>query len=125
MERQIGQLAVNQNIRHVGALPSDIENNPQVNTVTLRSYNESEEALQKRKEKVNLEGELVPKHVDKSKKQSIDDEKVPVARALMPFPQTLQKNKDDRMFNKFLDMPSQVQLNLPLVDWLRKILKHD
>nr|XP_016491755.1 PREDICTED: uncharacterized protein LOC107811359 [Nicotiana tabacum] len=41
-----------------------------------------------------------------------------------PFAQRLQKKIDDRMFNKFLSMLSQVQLNIPLVDVLRGIQKY-
>nr|XP_016455348.1 PREDICTED: uncharacterized protein LOC107779424 [Nicotiana tabacum] len=60
LERQFGQMANNQNIRPVGALPSDTEKNPQVNTVTLRNGRELVEVPKKKKEQSGLEEERVP-----------------------------------------------------------------
>jgi len=51
LERQMGQLAANQNTRPTGSLPSDTEKNPQINAVTLRNGRELEEAPRKIKEK--------------------------------------------------------------------------
>nr|XP_009759629.1 PREDICTED: uncharacterized protein LOC104212131 [Nicotiana sylvestris] len=61
LERQMGQLATNQNNRPAGALPSDTEKNPQVNAVTLRNGRELEEVPTKKKDKPIPEGELTPK----------------------------------------------------------------
>ncbi|XP_019233014.1 PREDICTED: uncharacterized protein LOC109213649 [Nicotiana attenuata] len=80
IERQIGQLAAQQNTRHAGAHPTE-------------------------------------KEIDES-------EKTLIARPPPPSPQRLQKKSDDRMFNKFLDMLSQIQLNLPLIDMLCEIPKY-
>ncbi|XP_070035224.1 uncharacterized protein [Nicotiana tomentosiformis] len=121
LERQMGQLASNQNTRPAGALSSDIEKNPQVNVVTLRNGMELEEVPKKRKDKPIPEGELIPKAAHESKKEDVSLESVNVGSPPPPFPQRLQKRNDDRMFNKFLSMPSQVQLNIPLVDVLHKI----
>nr|XP_016494775.1 PREDICTED: uncharacterized protein LOC107813968 [Nicotiana tabacum] len=121
LERQMGQLASNQNTRHVGALPSDREKNPQVNAVTLRNGMELEEVPKKRKDKTIPEGELIPKATHKSKKDDVSSEPLNAARPPPPFPQRLQKKNDDRMFNKFLSMLSHVQLNMPLVDVLCEI----
>ncbi|XP_070010417.1 uncharacterized protein [Nicotiana sylvestris] len=124
LERQMGQLATNQNTRPAGALPSDTEKNPQVNAVTLRNGRELEEVLKKRKDKPILEGELIPKVTHEPKKNDATLELVEAARPLPPFPQRLQKKNDDRMFSKFLSMLSHVQLNIPLVDVLREIPKY-
>ncbi|XP_070037095.1 uncharacterized protein [Nicotiana tomentosiformis] len=93
----MGQVVSNQNTRPAGALPSDTEKNPQVNVVT--NGRELEEVPKKRKEPVNA------------------------ARPPPPFPQRLQKKNDDRMFNKFLSILSQVQLNIPLSHLLRSALQ--
>ncbi|XP_070050404.1 uncharacterized protein [Nicotiana tomentosiformis] len=68
LERQMGQLATNQNTRPAGALPSDTEKNPQVNAVTLRNVRELEEVPKKRKDKPIPERELIPKAIHESKK---------------------------------------------------------
>ncbi|XP_019242273.1 PREDICTED: uncharacterized protein LOC109226078 [Nicotiana attenuata] len=59
-----------------------------------------------------------------TEKETEESEKTPNARPPPPFPQRLKKKIDDRMFDKFLDMLSQIQLNLPLVDVLRENLKY-
>nr|XP_009784080.1 PREDICTED: uncharacterized protein LOC104232551 [Nicotiana sylvestris] len=121
LERQLGQLATNQNTRPAGALPSDTEKNPQVNSVTLRNGRELEEVLKKRKDKHVPEGELIPKVTNEPKKTAEIPEPAEAPRPPPPFPQRLQKKNDDRMFSKILSMLSQVQLNIPLVDVLREI----
>ncbi|XP_070039850.1 uncharacterized protein [Nicotiana tomentosiformis] len=124
LERQVGQLASNKNTRPAGALPSDTEKNPQVNAVTLRNGRGLEEAPKKRRDKPTPEGELIPKATPESKKDDASSELVSAARPPPPFPQRLQKKNDDRMFNKFISMLSQVQLNIPLVDVLHEIPKY-
>ncbi|XP_070035756.1 uncharacterized protein [Nicotiana tomentosiformis] len=98
LERQMGQLAANQNTRPAGALPSDTEKNPQVNAVTLRNGRELEEVPKKRKNSHIPERELIPKAIHESKKNDASSEPVEAA--------------------------SQVQLNIRLVDVLREIPKY-
>ncbi|XP_070025214.1 uncharacterized protein [Nicotiana sylvestris] len=124
LERKMGQLATNQNTRPAGALPSDIEKNPQVNAVTLRNGRELEEVPKKKKDKPIPEGELIPKVTQEPKNAAEISEPVEAPRPPPPFPQRLQKKNDDRMFTKFLSMLSQVQLNISLVDVLREIPKY-
>ncbi|XP_019257727.1 PREDICTED: uncharacterized protein LOC109235938 [Nicotiana attenuata] len=123
LERQMGQLASNQNTRPAG-VPHDTEKNPQVKAVTLRNGRELEEAPKKRRDKPIPEGELIPKATNESKKDDASSEPVNVARPTPHFPQRLQKKNDDHMFNKFLSMLSQVQLNIPLVDVFHEIPKY-
>ncbi|XP_070042993.1 uncharacterized protein [Nicotiana tomentosiformis] len=124
LERQMGQLVSNQNTRPAGALPSDTEKNPQVNKATLRNGRELKEVPKKRKDKPIYEGELIPKATHESRKDDASSEPVNAARPPPSFPQRLQKKNDDRIFNKFLSMLSQVQLNILLVDILREITKY-
>ncbi|XP_070056509.1 uncharacterized protein [Nicotiana tomentosiformis] len=97
LERQMGQLAANQNTRPAGALPSDTEKNPQVNAVTLRNGRELEEVPKKIKDKPIPKGELIPKAIQESKKNDTGSEPVEASRPPPPFPQRLQKKNDDRM----------------------------
>ncbi|XP_070046752.1 uncharacterized protein [Nicotiana tomentosiformis] len=124
LERQVEQLASIQNTRHACTLPSDTGKNPQVNTVTLKNERELEETPKKRRDKPISEGELIPKATHESKKDNASSEPVSATRPPPPFPQRLQKKNDDRMFNKFLSMLSQVQLNIPLVDAIHEIPKY-
>nr|XP_009778092.1 PREDICTED: uncharacterized protein LOC104227533 [Nicotiana sylvestris]XP_016436376.1 PREDICTED: uncharacterized protein LOC107762530 [Nicotiana tabacum] len=98
-------MANNQNTRPVGALPSDIERNPkvQVNAVTLRNGRELEEVPEKKKSIARPEGVLVLKTIEENKKEK---PKI-VTRPPPPFPQRSQKQKDDAMYKKFLDILSQ------------------
>nr|XP_016501176.1 PREDICTED: uncharacterized protein LOC107819568 [Nicotiana tabacum] len=121
LERQMGQLATNQNTRLAGALPSDIEKNPQVNAITLRNGRELEEVPKKKKDKPIPEGELIPKVTHEPKNVAEITEPVEAPRPPPPFLRRLQKKNDDRMFTKFFSILSQVQLNIPLVDVLREI----
>ncbi|XP_070028805.1 uncharacterized protein LOC142170432 [Nicotiana tabacum] len=57
-------MANTQNTRVAGALPSDIEKNPQVNAVMLRNGRELVEVPKKKKEQSGLEEERVPKFVE-------------------------------------------------------------
>ncbi|XP_070041455.1 uncharacterized protein [Nicotiana tomentosiformis] len=120
----MGQLASNQNTRPTCALPSDTENNPQVNAVTLRNGMELEEVPKKRKDKLVPKRELIPKETHKSKKDDASSKPVEVVRPPPPFPQRLQKKNVDHMFNKFLSMLSHVQLNILFIDVLSEILKY-
>ncbi|XP_070002481.1 uncharacterized protein [Nicotiana sylvestris] len=107
LERQMGQLATNQNTRPAGALPSNTEKNPQVNAVTLRNGRELDEVPKKKKDKPIPEGELIPKVTHEPKNDAEIPELVEAPRPPPPFLQRLQKKNDDRMFTKFLSMLSQ------------------
>ncbi|XP_070004358.1 uncharacterized protein LOC142163426 [Nicotiana tabacum] len=122
LERQFRQMANNQNTRHVGALPSDIEPNPkaQVNVVTLRNGRELEEDPEKKKYTATPKGELVPKPVKENKKEKPEI----VTMSPPPLPQRLQKKKDDAMYKKFLDILSQVRMNLTLMETLQEVPKY-
>ncbi|XP_019228198.1 PREDICTED: uncharacterized protein LOC109209391 [Nicotiana attenuata] len=93
----------------------------QMNRMTMH---QTQQMQHKRKDKPIPEGEYIPKATHESKKVDASSEPVNVARPPPPFPKRLQKKNDDRMFNKFLAMLSQVKLNIPLVDVLREIPKY-
>ncbi|XP_070024629.1 uncharacterized protein [Nicotiana sylvestris] len=124
LEHQMGQLASAQNTRPAGALPSDTEPNPkaQVNAVTLRNGRALEEVPKKKKNTDHPEGELAPKPVKGNDKDDKGPKTVSETRPPPPFPQRLQKQKDDAKYKKFLDILSQVSVNLPLVEICTKSL---
>ncbi|XP_075109249.1 uncharacterized protein LOC142181035 [Nicotiana tabacum] len=126
LERQMGQLASAQNTRPAGALPSDTEPNPkaQVNTVTLRNGRALEEVPKKKKNIDHPEEELAPTPVEGNEKDDKGPKPVIETRPPPPFPQRLQKQKDDAKYKKFLDILSQMSVNLPLVEILQEVPKY-
>ncbi|XP_009778612.1 uncharacterized protein LOC142165894 [Nicotiana tabacum] len=126
LEHHVGQLAIAQNTRPVGAFPSDTEPNPkdQVKAVTLRNGRALEEVPKKKKNIAHTEGELVPKPFEGNEKDDKGPEPVIETRPPPPFPQRLQKQKDDAKYKKFLDILSQVIVNLPLVEILQEVPKY-
>ncbi|XP_075100128.1 uncharacterized protein LOC142176414 [Nicotiana tabacum] len=135
LERQLGQLASSQNNRPAGALPSDIEANPKVslNVVTLRNERQLEEVQSKKGKHVtfNERPTTIESTSEKSKEsekptgEAVAEQPPPlVARPPPPFPQRLQKLKDDVAYKKFLDILKQVQINILLVDILQEVPKY-
>ncbi|XP_019257026.1 PREDICTED: uncharacterized protein LOC109235391 [Nicotiana attenuata] len=122
LERQFGKIAINQNTRPAGALLSDTEPNhkAQVNAVTLRNGRELEEVPEKKKYIARPDEELVPKPVKENEKEKPEI----VTRPPPPFPQRLQRQKDDVMYKKFLDILSHVHVNLPLEETLQEVPKY-
>ncbi|XP_075096279.1 uncharacterized protein LOC142174393 [Nicotiana tabacum] len=98
LERQMAQLATNQNTRPAGALPSDTEKNPQVNAVILRNGRELEEAPKKKRYKPITEGELIPKVTHEPKNDAENPEPVqlniPLVDVLREFPKYAKYIKD-------------------------------
>nr|XP_009778234.1 PREDICTED: uncharacterized protein LOC104227649 [Nicotiana sylvestris] len=115
-----------QNSRPIEALPSDTKPNPkaQVNAVTLRNGRALEKAPKKKKNTAYHEGELVPKPVEGNEKDDKAPKPVIETSPPPPFPQRLQKQKDDAKYKKFLDILSQVSVNLPLVKILQEVPKY-
>nr|XP_016495320.1 PREDICTED: uncharacterized protein LOC107814421 [Nicotiana tabacum] len=126
LEHHVGQLARAQNTRPVGALPSDTDPNPkaQVNVVTLRNGRALEKVPKKKKNIAHPQGELVPKPIEGNEKDDKELELVIGNRPPPPFSQRLQKQKDDAKYKKFLDILSQVSVNLPLVEILQEVPKY-
>ncbi|XP_060183300.1 uncharacterized protein LOC132613294 [Lycium barbarum] len=119
----MGQMAIMQNVRPHGALPSDTEKNPnECKVVTLRNGRELEEVPPRKK---NIaEAELIPtKRVEL--KQTVAEQPVEeVARPPLPFPQLLQKQKVASTCKKFLKLLKQVHINIPLVELLQEVSKY-
>nr|XP_016445687.1 PREDICTED: uncharacterized protein LOC107770863 [Nicotiana tabacum] len=96
LERQMGQLASAQNTRPVRALPTTIES-------TSKKSKEAEKPVE----------------------EAVAEQPPPlVARPPPPFPQRLQKVKDNVTYKKFLDILKQMQINILLVDILQEVPKY-
>nr|XP_016497834.1 PREDICTED: uncharacterized protein LOC107816613 [Nicotiana tabacum] len=135
LERQVGQLASAQNARPVGALPSDTEADPKasINAVSLRNGRQLEEVQSKKKKHVtfNERPATIESESEKSKESEKPTEeavaKQPpsfVVRPPPPFPQRLQKVKDNVAYKKVLDILKQAKINIPLVDILQEVPKY-
>uniref|UniRef100_A0A1S4CT16 Uncharacterized protein n=1 Tax=Nicotiana tabacum TaxID=4097 RepID=A0A1S4CT16_TOBAC len=83
-----------------------------------------DEVPKKKKYITRPERELVPKPIEENEKENKGSEPVIVTRPPPPFPQRLQKQKDDAKYKKFLDILSQVCVNLPLVEILQEVPKY-
>ncbi|XP_075081450.1 uncharacterized protein LOC142166333 [Nicotiana tabacum] len=66
----------------------------------------------------------IPKPVEENEKENKGSEPVIVTRPPPPFPQRLQKQKEDAKYKKFLDILIQVRVNLPLVKILQEVPKY-
>ncbi|XP_075087602.1 uncharacterized protein LOC107772983 [Nicotiana tabacum] len=125
LERQIGKLAAQKNTRPTGALPSDIEKNPieQVQAINLRSGKVLEELPPKKYVPKDVFERLVRQtEVDTEKKDDEHMQEIEV-RPPLPFPQRLQKFKEESKYKKFLDILSQVRVNLLLIEMLQEVPK--
>ncbi|XP_019252899.1 PREDICTED: uncharacterized protein LOC109231714 [Nicotiana attenuata] len=135
LERQMGHLASAQNTRPVGALPNDTEANPKasLNAVSLRNGRQLEEVQSKKRKQVNFDE--MPATIESTSEKSKESEKPTgeavaeqppplAARPPPPFPQRLQKVKDNAAYKKFLDILKQVQINIPLFDILQEVPKY-
>ncbi|XP_019264333.1 PREDICTED: uncharacterized protein LOC109241963 [Nicotiana attenuata] len=138
LERQVGQIATILSERIPGTLPTDTEKNPKemVNVVTLRSGKVLKEPTLIQKEVVpeKESGEQLKIEVDEKKKDKKGVEKKKKEEALrreehdmsdhMPalsFPQKLYRENLDKQFERFLDMPRQVNINLPFTEVLSRM----
>nr|XP_016511255.1 PREDICTED: uncharacterized protein LOC107828458 [Nicotiana tabacum] len=105
LERQMGQLASAHNTRLVGALLRDIEANP--------------------KTSINKQNKRKARESEKPTEEAVAKQPPPlVASPPPPFPQRLQKVKDNAAYKKFLDILKQVKINIPLVDILQEVPKY-
>nr|XP_016510538.1 PREDICTED: uncharacterized protein LOC107827840 [Nicotiana tabacum] len=112
----MGQLSSAQNTTPAGEVPCDTEANPKapINAVSLRNRRKLEEVPSKKRKKIeNPLEEVVAKQP-----QSI------IAKLPHPFPQRLQKLKDNASYKKFLDISKQMQINIPLVDIFQEVPKY-
>ncbi|XP_016482845.1 uncharacterized protein LOC107803609 [Nicotiana tabacum] len=131
----MGQLASAQNTRPVGALPRDTEANPKasINDVSMRNMRQLEEVPSKKRKQetfneksATIEAESEKeKESEKPAEEAVVKQHLPlVARPPPPFPQRLQKVKDNAAYKIFLDILKQVQNNIPLIDILEEVPKY-
>ncbi|XP_070017451.1 uncharacterized protein [Nicotiana sylvestris] len=135
LESQMRQLASAQNTRPTGALPSDTKANPRatLNAVSLRNGRQLEEVQSKKSKQVTFNERQTTiestsenaKELEKPVGEAVAEQPPQlVARPPPPFPQRLQKVRDNTAYKKFLNILKQVQINIPLVDILQEVPKY-
>ncbi|XP_060216554.1 uncharacterized protein LOC132644030 [Lycium barbarum] len=126
LERQMGQIAGAQNIRPPGGLPSDTNPNPKpCTTLSLRNGRQLEELVPKKVILVEAATEDEVIEIKRVAKTSMVKQPQPVvAKPLPPFPQRLEKQKEEATYKNFFDLLKQVHVNVHLVDMLQGIQKY-
>ncbi|XP_009594056.2 uncharacterized protein [Nicotiana tomentosiformis] len=134
IETQLGQLSMALNNRPQGKLPTDTNINPkeqnpnQLMAVSLkngRDLDRKQEVAQSRRETtpttpVTLEADESAELTEVVIEQAqVDKGKEKEGEQLSE--QRLAKQKKDDQYRKFMEMPRQIQLNIPLMDALREM----
>ena len=123
LEVQISQLAMAQNARPQGALPSNTEVNPkeQCHAISLRSGKKlkerevSEDAAPRPQE---TEETAVEKVFEKVATEPTPETPPPLR---VPFPQRLKHGKLEKQFMKFLDVFRKLHINIPFAEALENM----
>ncbi|XP_060211725.1 uncharacterized protein LOC132639283 [Lycium barbarum] len=122
-ERQTGKMAIMQNVKPLGALPSDTEkNHKECKAVNLRNGRELEEVPPKKKNVA--EAELIPAKRAEPEPKVVEQPVEEVVRPPPHFPQRLHNQKADSACKKFLKLLKQVHINIPLVELLQEVPKY-
>ncbi|KAG8501049.1 hypothetical protein CXB51_003148 [Gossypium anomalum] len=129
LENQVGQLATELRNRPQGALPSDTKNlrNPgkeHCKALTLRSRETVEpNIIEAEKEHVEAQDSEEPTNPLAVELPPKINQLVPtsVYKPPPPYPQRLQKQKQEVQFKKFLDVLKQLHINIPLVEALEQM----
>ncbi|VFQ96719.1 unnamed protein product, partial [Cuscuta campestris] len=137
-DSQLQQVFKQLGVREQGNLPATTEPNPreQLRAITLRSGKE----LQGPEVKVNIDevpvgtskGTTPQKKTESTpqgagKEETSSSQTLPTKQAQLntiPFPTRVKKNKDEKAFQKFLDVIGQVEVKMPLVDVLTEMPKY-
>ncbi|XP_061359905.1 uncharacterized protein LOC133303948 [Gastrolobium bilobum] len=129
LESQLGHLAKTLNSRPPGTLPSNTEeprrNNEQCHMIELRNgkYVNQPEAVEIQTPiNPSLGNISMEKSIPKSQASKPSIETPAASNKLPPpFPQRLQKQRQDNQFRKFLDLLKQLHVNIPFVDALEQM----
>ncbi|VFQ85749.1 unnamed protein product [Cuscuta campestris] len=137
-DSQLQQVFKQLGVREHGNLPATTEPNPreQLRAITLRSGKE----LQDPEVEVNIDEVPVdnpigttPQKKNESTPQGAGKEDTSSSQTLptkqaqlntIPFPTRVKKNKDEKAFQKFLDVIGQVEVKMPLVGVLTEMPKY-
>ncbi|XP_024979044.1 uncharacterized protein LOC112516258 [Cynara cardunculus var. scolymus] len=151
LETQVSQLALNQNSRALGTLPSNTEvlrdlGKEHVKIVTLRSGKELTETIPKESEqkllgKNPIEDEVItgpktkvviPSKPQESKTKTLgtldpscstqpNKAIIKPVPLYVPFPQRLRNQKEELQFKKFLEVFKALHINIPLVEAIEQM----
>nr|XP_016512664.1 PREDICTED: uncharacterized protein LOC107829712 [Nicotiana tabacum] len=95
-----------------------------VQAINLRSGKALEEFPHKKYVPKEVFERLVPQPEVEAEKKDVEHRQEIEVRPPPPFPQRLQKSKDESKYKKFLDILSQVRVNLPLIEVLQEVPKY-
>ena len=127
LQMQVGQLASAINNRPSGSLPSNTEPNPKndkrehCKAITLRSGKE----IEGNTKKVDDDGD--PEKVLNEEPSVLSNPKADASTPKKhvypppPFPQRLQKQKQDKQFQKFMDVFKKLSINIPFAEALEQM----
>ena len=113
---QMGQMANAINMRNQEELPNKTETNPHehVKEITLRSGEDlSSPTKERKKEQVE---EIKEENDEEVEDKNEMKEAIPIPPVPVPFPQRLNKQKDEKNFKKFLKIFKELHINIPFVD---------
>ena len=142
LETQVGQLALTLQNQNKNAFPSDTHKNPKdYMAVQLRSGKEMSNIRAEEKEKTGqkedkatggdngrskiektteTEKQMQTEQLEKVSEQK-QKEKVEAYTPTVPFPQRIQKEKQEEQFSKFLELFKKIEINIPFAEALTQM----
>ncbi|XP_071926192.1 uncharacterized protein [Coffea arabica] len=133
VEVQLGQIANAVNNRNQGDLPSKTEVNPRehVKAITIHSCKEVDEppVVECERECERRENKQLSELGDDSKKikgkEQVEENEPQIGDTTsippLPFPQRLKPSRNDKEFQKFVNIFKQLHINIPFVDVILQI----
>ncbi|KAL5781937.1 hypothetical protein ACOSP7_006966 [Xanthoceras sorbifolium] len=132
LEVQIGQIARETQNRAHGTLPSNTEVNPKEHckAITLRSGKEIENTAGRDHSQQEAEANETSNESPSTppvRQNEKSDEPLPPVQVVkayvppVPFPQRLQKHKEDKNFAKFLEIFKKLHINIPFAEALAQM----
>ncbi|XP_052624877.1 uncharacterized protein LOC111898674 [Lactuca sativa] len=133
METDVTQTPTVTSIRKLesrGKLPSQIEKNPNVNVVTLRSGKQAGESSSKKKPREEEEIEIIPIEeptVKNDAQAGVPKKSTPLVTSIAtqpPFPSRLATSDKNMEEKEILDTFRKVEVNIPLLDAIKQIPRY-
>ena len=119
LEAQISQLAMAQNARPQGTLPSNTEINPkeQCNAIVLRGG----KMLQEREVLESSRPQEIEEPAVEKEVEEVAPKTATPPQPKVPYPQRLKQGKLEKQFAKFLDVFKKLHINIPFAEALENM----
>lgn len=120
-EMTIGQIASSSNSHKPGALPTQPEHVKAV--ITLRNGKQIDNNVVNEPETVvlNAETQREQEAAERRKLPTLHHAQKPYTPPMVPFPQRVKGNQQDKQYAELYNMLSKVEINLPLLDVIRNV----